>query len=347
MVAPASAEHDVLVKVMVTGGTGYVGSHITKALLDRGHDVKLLVRRPEQVAVSLSPLGAEADDVVVGDVLDPAAVDAAMSGCDAVVHAAAVFSLHPRERAMIRRTNVQGTEIVLGGAVRAGLDPVVHVSSTVALVRWGGSGPDLPLGDMHQPYAISKVESELVARRLQQDGSAVVSIYPGGVFGPDDPYLGDQAYRLSWVARGLFPLWARGGFHVVDVRDVAAVVAACMEPGRGPRRFVVPGHHMTGAMLYSTVSAALGRKRPLVRPPDWTLVLATHLMDAMNRLMPRGMYYPADIEGLELSRRDTRLDDVPARRELGIEPTPFDETIRDTLNWLVDAGHLPARYRPR
>ena len=257
--------HVVGMKVLVTGGTGLVGSHTVAAMVQGGHEVRLLVRRPGQVPVSLGPLGVAVTDIVVGDVLDEDLVSRAIEGCEAVVHAAAVLSMHPRRAEEIRRTNARAAELVLGRAVDRGLDPVVHVSTSVALTRYGGSGPDLPLGDIELPYAQSKIASEKVARQLQDAGAPVVIIYPGAVFGPHDPYRGEQSERLRWILLGRFPLWPRGGVHVVDVRDVAAVIAAVLNPGRGPRRYIVPGYHMDGNQLYAAVR---GCHRATVSPPD-------------------------------------------------------------------------------
>ena len=156
----------------------------------------------------LGPLGVAVTDIVVGDVLDEGLVSRAIEGCEAVVHAAAVLSMHPRRAEEIRRTNVRAAELVLGRAVDRGLDPVVHVSTCVALTRYGGSGPDLPLGDIELPYAQSKIASEKVARQLQDAGAPVVMIYPGAVFGPHDPYRGEQSERLRWILLGRFPLLA-------------------------------------------------------------------------------------------------------------------------------------------
>lgn len=334
-------------KTLVTEGTGFVGSHIVAALVANGHDVRLLVRRPEQVARTFAPHGTVPTDVVVGDVRDRLAVERALEGCDAVVHAAAIFSLDPRDHQRMAETNHAAAEAVLGAAVAQGCDPIVHVSSTVTLTRHGGSGPDLPIGDVDLPYSRSKVESELLARRLQDEGLPVVTVYPGGVYGPHDPYTGEQTRRLTWVAKGLFPMWAGGGMHVVDVREVAAVVAAVLEPGLGPRRYVVPGHHMTAADLYGTVSRVLGRRRPHVALPIGIGRPMTRAMDSLHARLPAGWRYPADLEAVEVNVRNTRLDDGPARRDLGVVPRPFEETIRDSIQWLVDAGHLPSRYRPR
>lgn len=333
-------------KVFVTGGTGFVGSHTVAGLVRAGHDVRLLVRRPEQVAVTFGPHGIGPADLFVGDVRDADLVARAMDGCDAVVHAAAIFSLRRRDADAIADTNVAATRVVLGAAVAAGADPVIHVSSTAALVRRNGSGPGLPIGELTDTYARSKLESELVARQHQDSGAPVVSIYPGGVHGPLDPYLSEQNNRLVWVARGIFPIWPKGGSHMVDVRDVAQLVVACMEPGRGPRRYVVPGAHVTGRDTFAAVAAAVGRRRPHVDLPEGLATLLTKPLEPLDRVTSKRWHYPADAEGIATIACDTRFDDSPARDEFGLVPRPYDEVIRDTVAWLVDAGHLPERLRP-
>lgn len=334
-------------KILVTGGTGYVGACITAELVNAGHGVRLLVRRPSQVPVSLAPYDVEVTDVVEGDVLDADAVSAALDGCDAVVHAAAVYSLDARRAEEMLRTNERATELVLGGAVERGMDPVIHISSTVALTRSGGSGPDLPLGDVPMPYARSKVASERVARRLQDDGAPVVTVYPGGVLGPHDPYRGDESERLRWQVRGLMPVWPKGGNHVVDVRTVAAVLRAVMAPGRGPRRYVVPGHHVSGQTLYRTLSEVTGRRYPHLTLSPSVARNITALTEKVQRRVPGSWHVPTDLEGVEIAVRDTRVDDSAARVELGVEPLPFEQTVRDTVVWLVQSGRLPARYAGR
>jgi dihydroflavonol-4-reductase len=235
---------------------------------------------------------------------------------------------------------------VLGRAVERGARVAVHVSSTVALTRYGGSGPDLPLGDIELPYAQSKIASEVVARRLQDAGAPVVTIYPGAVYGPHDPYRGEQGERLRWILRGLFPFWPREGQHVVDVRDAAAVITAVLGRDK-PYRYVVPGHHVGGRLVFGTLAEVTGRRLPHLVVPAAVLSPAGRLIDRAHRLLPGGWRYPADREGIELARRDTRFDDSVARAELGVEPTSFRQSIADTVRWLVESGRIPARRAPR
>jgi nucleoside-diphosphate-sugar epimerase len=336
--------------VMVTGGTGFVGSAIVAALLERGHTVRLLARDPDRVSPALDQHGpglAQRVEVCTGDATDPAAVADAVSGADAVVHAAAVFSFDPSRRAEIARTNVRAAQVVLTAGAEAGCRRVVHVSSQLALLRRDGDTTGLPLGDVELPYTKSKVDSERVARRLQDEGAPVVSIYPGAVHGPRDHYVGEQANRLRWVVRGLFPLWPPGGLHSVDVRDVAACVTEIMSADRERRRWVVPGHHVDATLFYGAVERALGRRRPHVTPPAWFLRPVCDLTERANRLLPERLNYPANREALECVVADNRFDDTPARQELGVIPRSWDVTVRDTIAWLVQEGHLPARYRPR
>jgi len=331
-------------KVLVTGGTGFVGGHIAAALVKAGHDVRLLVRRPVQVATTMAPFDVHIDDLVVGDVLDAASVTAALDGCDAVVHAAAVFSLNAGRAAEIRDTNARAAEIALTTAAERGLDPVVHISSTVALTRPDGSGPDLPLSTLDWPYTQSKVASEVVARRLQAEGAPVVTVYPGSVYGPHDPYRGEQSERLRWVLLGRFPLWAKGRLHSVDVRTVSDTVLAALEHGQGPKRYVVPGEAVDGATYYATAEAVTGRRLPRLIPPPGVVMPIARAMSVIQRPLPDRWHYPADPEAAALNACATVFDDTPARAGLGVEPVPFEKSVRDTVAWLAESGRLKPKY---
>jgi dihydroflavonol-4-reductase len=331
-------------KLLVTGGTGFVGGHIAAAALKAGHEVRLLARRPEQVPVTMGPLGVTVDDVLVGDVLDEQAVHRALDGCDAVVHAAAVYSLDLARAEEMLWTNARAAEVVLRSAAAAGLAPVVHVSSTVALTRRGGSGPDLPLGDIDLPYTRSKIASEVVARRLQAEGAPVLTVYPGTVYGPHDPYRGEQSERLRWILRGLFPLYPAGHVHTVDVRTVAETVLAATTSSREPRRYVVPGDPVDAARLYSTLEQVTGRRLPHLTLRSSLLTPVSRSIAWTQKHLPLTGHYPADTEGVAITERATTFDDRPARTELGVEPVPFEQSIRDTVRWLVEAGRLRSRY---
>jgi nucleoside-diphosphate-sugar epimerase len=334
------------VRVLITGGTGFLGSHVAAAAIGSGHDVRLLVRRPERVGPTLAPLGVAVDDVVVGDVLDAVSVRQAMDGCDAVINAAAVFSLDPRNAREALATNVRATEIVLGAAADQGLDPIVHVSSYVALLPSRGIlGPDAPVGSPGPPYARSKAESDTVARRFQSGGTPVVITYPGALAGPHDPYLGDTDFTIAMMLRNRVPFALTGGWAVADVGYVARAHAQLLERSRGQRRFMLGGHFATWRGLFAALRGVTGRRLPTVPTPAPVAVASGRAMDALQRVVrPR---LPFGYQGPWIVTRCHGTDDARAREELGVEPPPLEKTLASTIRWLVEAGHLPAKYAGR
>jgi dihydroflavonol-4-reductase len=326
------------VKVLVTGGTGFVGSHSVAALLSQGHQVRLLVRSRDRVAGSLPPPGLADAESVQGDLTTPRPVEEAMAGCDAVLHAAAVFSADPRAALRARETNVRAAKIVLEAAVRRGLDPVVHVSSIAALLPPEGAvlTSDSPVKRPRGTYSRSKAESEQVARRYQDQGAPVVIVYPGGVIGPNDPYLGVSSRFMVQAAKSGVTM--RGGLPLVDVRDVAKVHAAVMEPGRGPRRYMITGQYIALPDLTALLHGITGRHGRIVAIPAGIAQAAGRVADLVQRLVPGRL--PLSHEGIWMAALQPHCDDSRTASELGIVPRDLRVTLADTVQWLADQGHL-------
>ncbi|MEH1101391.1 SDR family NAD(P)-dependent oxidoreductase [Micromonospora sp. CPCC 205561] len=331
--------------VLVTGGTGFIGSHSTAAVLAAGHRVRMLVRDPARARGVITALGADLGrvELVTGDVTDPADVARAADGCAAALHAAGVYSFDSRDRARMRAVNLRGTEVVLDAALAAGLDPVVHVSTFGALLPATGSPltVDSPIGAPQETYLRSKAAAEHVARRHQDDGAPVVITYPLASLGPDDPHLGDQARRVRDVLRGLMPLWPSGGFPVGDVRDVARLHAAVLEPGRGPRRFPAPGRYVTTRQFVDALRRVTGRALPSVHLPARALLPVGHLVSAVQRLTP--VHLPAAHGAIYLCAEACPMDGTPAEELLGSAGRPLDETMADTVRWLHRTGRVSRR----
>jgi dihydroflavonol-4-reductase len=331
-------------RVMVTGGTGFVGAHTVAALVDAGHEVRLLVRSPDRVQTNLAPLGVPGDalkDVVTGDVTDSAAVESALTGCDAVVHAASVYSLDPRRAREIEQTNVGGTRLVLETAHRLGRDPIVHVSSYVALLDRGRRRltTDTPPSGRLGAYMHSKAGSERVARELQARGAPVVSVLPGFVLGPDDPYLGDSARIIVNFMKGRLRMVARGlRLPVVDARDVARVIVATFDRRQGT--YMATGHTVPFTTIADTIATSTGRTvRTLTVPPGF-VGASVPLMDSIQRFSPWRLPMSGEMLREAVAQIDLEIDDQATRAELGVQPRPLEETLRDTIVSLVERGHL-------
>jgi len=329
-------------RVLITGGTGFVGSHTAAAVVRAGHSVRLLVRAPERAHAALAPLGISVSDIVTGDVLDPESVRAAVQGCAAVINAAAVYSLDPRKAASALATNARGTQVVLDAAVQAGLDPVIHISSYVALLPSRTVlTPDSPAGASGPAYPRSKAAAELVARRHQAAGAPVVTTYPGAVAGPVSPYFGDTAFTLAMILRNRTPFAIPGTWPVADAGYVAAAHAAMLEPGRGPRRYLLGGHDITWNDLYSTLRQLTGRRLPAVPTPGAAGRASGRTMDVLQRLTRTRL--PLGYQGPWIITRCAGTDDTMTRRDLGIEPPPLEQTLTAAIRALVEAQQLPAR----
>lgn len=332
----------------MTGGTGYVGSHSIAALAGAGHRIRVLARSAERVPAALEPLGIDGVEVALGDVTDPAAVEAALAGCDAVVHAASIFSLDARRADEMSAVNVRGTELVLGTAQRLGLDPIVYVSSELALLPPANGEiltADSPVGQSRWPYCRSKADSEQVARKFQALGAPVVSVMPAGLWGPQDPHMGEGVTMATNVLRGRYPVVMPRGMHIADVRDVAAALAALMKPGLGPRSYLVAGHFMTMPDIIRTLGDLSGRRLRFVTLPAWFLAAFGRSADIVQRRLKTRL--PWSGEGIWTVNCDAHCDDSKTRQELQLESRPLRETFADTVRWLVETGHLTPRQAGR
>ena len=237
---------EIQVKVLVTGGTGFVGSHTVAALLRHGHEVRVLARTPERLPLVLEPLDVTAE-AVQGDVTDPRSVAAAVSGCDAVVHAAAEIGVGGGA-GQTTDVNVVGTQTVLTEALAAGLDPIVY-TSTITVYLPSTDPVVTPSSELAEPlsaYGVSKRDAELLVRERQTMGDPVTSFTLGGIYGPTSPHL-DGSFGAVLGALGSMMLVPPGGLGVVDVRDAAELLARAVEPGKGPRHYLAGGQYITWA----------------------------------------------------------------------------------------------------
>ncbi len=324
--------------VLLTGASGFLGAHTVHELLDRGHRVRALVRTPAKLGTALAPIGLDSGDdrieVVAGDMTDAALVGEAAAGCDAVIHAAAVYSFKRSDRDTMRRGNLEGTRTVLAAGRDAGARHLVHVSSTVAITRPGGAVLDhrSPLGPGFGPYSESKVASERVAREMQEAGDPVTIVNPGGVLGPHDPYLGESNSVVLSILQGRAPAFPKGRVPYVDVRDTAATLAATLEVEPGGR-FLVPGESPPD--LHVPLRAITGRELRFVAIPSWLAVAA-----AMPGYLTGWEPLPHEVEGARITGCANSIDYSETTRVLGITPRPLTESLSDTVQWLQDAGHL-------
>jgi len=315
--------------ILVTGATGFVGSVLTKQLVDAGTDVRIF--RRDTSSLDLLDKYAERVDHAVGDLRRARSLYEAMRGIDRIYHVAAKVSFAPGDGEALRRVNAEGTANVVNAALKANVDRLVHTSSIAALGR-----PPEPNGVIDETtewqglphrsaYARSKRRAELEVHRGIAEGLDATIVNPSLVFGVGGP--GTNTRRIVDAARSGW-LWAvpPGGTNVVDVRDVAAGLRAAMHDGETGRRYVLGGENLSWSTLAGTLAEAFGVAPPRHTVPLWALAAVGTVAEgvaAITRTQPFLTRTTA-----RTAARTYRYDNTRACTELGCTFRPFEETAR-------------------
>lgn len=329
-------------RILVTGATGFLGRSTVRALVAAGHDVRALVR---DAARAREAFGSVRVDIVVGDLGDTASVAAALTGCDALVHAAAEYR-YDRAGEAAMDANASLTESALGAALRLHVR-VVDVSSLVVfsldvdhLVE---TAPLTTPADpaWRDPYLRSKVLAEQVARRLEGEGLDRVTVHPGLIVGPDDAGPGTSGQLLVRLLRGGAQADART--TLVDVRDVAAAIVAALRGARGAH-VLLAADVITQREICRRMDALTGRH-------PWRVFIGPRVLRAIARLNDVFRGRLADVPpagSLDYVLRNARaVDTSRATRDLGIAFRPLDDTLVDTIRWWAAHGVIDPKLAGR
>ena len=329
-------------RVLITGGTGFIGYHTALELVAHGHEVRLLVRDPAKAARLYGP---STPDFVKGDIADTGAMRKALKGCDALVHTAAMVSTDKKDADLVYRTNVDGTRNAIGQGVELGLDKIIHVSSVTAIFDRKARRLDenSPPGTAENAYGRSKVTSERYVRSLQDKGAPVHVTYPASVIGPDDPGLTEpHAGLIAFLyMRAIMP----GGNQYVDVRDLAWAHRQLLELDLEPGRYPLGGHFLSWPQLGSRLQKLTGRFLPPVLVAGSAMRLLGRAIDGLQPVL--NLDVPLSHEASVYATQWVKMDSSTAEHDLGLTFRPVDESLSDAIRWLHDAGHISGRLAGR
>lgn len=318
-------------KVFVTGGTGFIGGHVVRALRARGDDVVCLARSAEK-GRALADLGCE---VVAGDLADTDAITKGMQGADAVIHGAAVFEvgIPKSEHDAMYKANVLGTENVLGAALAAKIPKVVYISTIAAYGNTHGQVVDEtykhPGRDFTSYYEETKYEAHQVAKRMIDDGLPCVIVQPGGVYGPDDhSAIGATVHQMLDGKLPLLP-FPDLGMNMVFVDDAAAGVILALDKGKPGQSYNLGGQITTMRGLMEATGRVSGKKPPKRAMPTPLLKAMTPVGPVVGKLMGQ----PPNLGELIKSADGVTFwaSHDKAMEKLGYSPRGLEQGLRETL----------------
>lgn len=326
-------------RTIVTGGAGFIGSHLVDLLVESGHRVRVI----ERPGAAVDHLPREVEVVHV-DIRDRAALGPAMQGARHVYHLAANPNLWAPDPADFDRVNHRGTVHVLDAALAAGAERILHTSTESILTKARGSAPidenvEITPEDTVGPYCLSKLMAERHAFQLAGEGRPIVVANPTMPVGPGDRGLSPPTRLILDFCLGKLPVAMDCTLNLIDVRDAALGIARTMERGQPGRRYLLGGSNLTLMGLLQRLSLLTGVPAPRWQVP-YAVGLAVAVLSEFWADHVSGRPPKATVTGLRLARRLMHFDPSRSLDELGIRPRALDDSLRDAVAWLRSSGRL-------
>jgi dihydroflavonol-4-reductase len=329
---------------LVTGASGFLGSHVARLLAERGERVRVLLRASSQTTL-LEGLAVER---MSGDLRDPASLDKALAGVSTVYHVAADYRLWARDPREIYESNVEGTRNLLDAARRAKVEKFVYTSTvgTVAVPRNGmlpDESIDTSINEMIGAYKRSKWLAEQEARKAAAAGLPVVIVNPTTPVGPGDAKPTPTGRIIVDFLNGRMPAYVDTGLNFVAVEDAAAGHLLAAERGRVGERYILGGDNVTLKQALEILSQVSGRPAPRVRVPHLLALGAAYADAALSRLLGREPQIPLD--GVRMARHNMFVNTEKARAELGFRPGPLTPAFERAVRWYESNGYVRGTLR--
>src|SRR5436189_523049 len=323
----------------VTGATGFLGSHVARALADNGADLRLLVRQSSNTK-NIQDLKAE---LVTGDLRDPVSLEKGIAGCDVVFHVAADYRLWVRDPEEMYRVNVEGTRAILETARKNKARRVVYTSSVATMGFTSNGQPadensTVSLGKMIGPYKRSKFMAEQVAIEAARAGQDVVIVNPTTPVGERDIKPTPTGRIVVDFLKKKFPAYVDTGLNLVDATECARGHIAALEKGRSGERYILGGENLTLKQILDKLAAITGLPSPKVRVP-YAVALATGLVDEIVTGRIRGREPRATLDAVRMGRKKMFVSSAKAERELGWKCIPVDDSLRRAVDWFRANGY--------
>jgi dihydroflavonol-4-reductase len=323
-------------KVLVTGASGFVGGHLTNYLADQGLDVHVLIRNPDKFSFSKKITKH------IGDITQMESVVKASQGCHTIFHLAGVVGYSKAQRHEMETVNVGGTQNVLIAIEKNKIPKLLNFSSVVAI---GASFTPTPLNEKSS-YNISHLnlgyfETKRKAEQLafatsKKRGFECVCVNPSTIYGYGDALKGSRKVQVK-VAQGKFPFYTPGGANIICVEDVVRATYQAWIKGISGERYILSGENLYIKDIFEMIARTAGVEPPKIGLPKTLLMALGKVGDALELLEKKA---PLNSETAWTSTLYHWFDNSKAKKELGLNPKPAIEGIRNSIQWMKDNGVL-------
>ncbi|MEH6550917.1 MAG: SDR family oxidoreductase [Pseudomonadales bacterium] len=330
-----------MTKVLITGGTGFIGNHVTRLCLEKGDDVRVMVMAGED----RSPLDGMNVEIVEGNLLDPASLKPVLEGVDQLYHLAALFAIWTKDPDLHYKINVEGTEAFLRLAMAEGISKVVYTSSVAAI----GVGKSGELATEATPfdswlfaseYILSKYMSHQMVKGLVGEGLPATMVMPGLPFGPGDRAPTPTGTVIISALQGKMKNYWDGGVCTVDVRDVAAGHVLAMEKGRIGESYILANRdgNYTHKEFLTKVGEIAGVKDVASKEVSAkTMLTVSRIAEFWSKVTGKAPI--TTYKNTLFAQQHFYVDSTKAIEELGLPQTPIETSIKDAAQWFRANGY--------
>lgn len=335
---------------LVTGANGHLGINVCETLVKAGYVVRALILHDDS-PTRLEKLGCQ---VYEGDVTDISSLDAFFQVSNPqetiLIHCAGIVSIANKYSELIDKVNYQGTKNIVTMFEKYQLDRLVYVSSVHAISELTNeqliTEPDFfDENKVVGAYAKSKAKTSQFIKEKAKVGLNVVLVHPSGIIGPGDNGSGHLTMMIEDYLNGQLTSRVKGAYDFVDVRDVATGIVSAALRGRAGEGYILSGHKVNLGTFFSILQKLAGKKTIIHILPTWFARLSAPLAELYYKLRGRPPIYSK--YSLYTINSNANFSHDKATKELGYATTPFEETLKATINWLLDSGRIRHKRNKR